>query len=447
MSTSFPSFCREIGLELESFQRRIVTAIQGAQRETVVLIPRGNGKTTLLAAIVLHHLLTVENAHAYCAAASRQQATVLFEAASTFARTLDHPNLVDRHLELRWCEDVSKPRMFTRHLRVLAADARLLHGLRPSLVIIDEMHSHIDDSVYVALRTAMLKIPNSKMICISSAGQGADTPLGKLRTRGFAQPSVVRKGAFTDAKGPNLGLLEWSLPEDADIENPRVVKKANPASWITPELLAETAEAVPEIAYRRFHCGQWTEREGAWLPVGAWQACVGTPTFTDGERVWVGVDVGGERSATAVVWINEQLHVGVEIFHGDEGVFQAKQLAEELAAKYRIVELIYDPWRFGQAAQELGQRGINVTQFAQSDSRMIPASDRLYRAVVEKRLVLPDHEELRQHAANAVARHSRRGWRLDAPSREANIDAVVALAMALEHAEQEPGDVELRGWI
>ena len=34
--------------------------------------------------------------------------------------------------------------------------------------------------------------------------------------------------------------------------------------------------------------------------------------FTPGERICVGVDVGGERSASAVVYVNEHLDVGVE---------------------------------------------------------------------------------------------------------------------------------------
>jgi phage terminase large subunit-like protein len=158
-NADFPAFAATVGLELEPFQRRIADAINGPQRETVVLLPRGNGKTSLLAAVALHHLLTVEFAAVYCAAASREQARILFEAAAMYARTLGHPNIVDRHLELRYCPNPDKPRAFTRHLRVLAAEARLLHGLKPSLVVIDEMHSHPDDSVYVALRTAMLKKP------------------------------------------------------------------------------------------------------------------------------------------------------------------------------------------------------------------------------------------------------------------------------------------------
>ena len=63
---------------------------------------------------------------------------------------------------------------------------------------------------------------------------------------------------------------------------------------------------------------------------------------------------------------------------------------------------------------------------------MIPASDRLYRAIVEARLILLDHEELRQHAANAIARHSRRGWRLDKAGRT-GASALPALQLSSRH--------------
>jgi hypothetical protein len=67
---------------------------------------------------------------------------------------------------------------------------------------------------------------------------------------------------------------------------------------------------------------------------------------------------------------------------------------------------------------------------------MIPASQRLYQAVVERELVLPPDPELAKHASDAVAKHSRRGWRLDSPHARKliNIDGVVALAMALDRA-------------
>jgi hypothetical protein len=78
---------------------------------------------------------------------------------------------------------------------------------------------------------------------------------------------------------------------------------------------------------------------------------------------------------------------------------------------------------------------------------MIPASDRLYPAIVDKRLTLPDNDELRQHAACEIARHSRRGWRVDKLQRADNIDRIVALCMAVEAAENQPEPVELLGWL
>jgi hypothetical protein len=58
-------------------------------------------------------------------------------------------------------------------------------------------------------------------------------------------------------------------------------------------------------------------------------------------------------------------------------------------------------------AQEWEQRGIPAVAFPQSHSRMIPSSERLYDAVVHKRLVLPDDDELNAHVHAAVAKHSR----------------------------------------
>jgi phage terminase large subunit-like protein len=443
----FESFCETIGLELEPFHRRIARAAAGPEREFVALLPRGNGKTYLIAAIAVHHLLTVEGAAVYCAAASRNQARILFESALGFVQKLEHPNIVVRHLELRYCPDPDEPKVFTRHMRVLAADAAKLHGLTPSLAIVDEMQAQADDSVYMALKTALLKRPDSRLIVISTAGAGADSPLGRLRARALAQPKVTRKGAVTDARGPGLRFLEWAVGEDEDIDDPKTVKRANPASWITVEGLREQREGVPDLAYRRFHCNLWTEIEGHWLPPGAWQACEGEPVFTSGEDIWVGVDVGGERSASAVVWINADLQVDCAIFHGDEGVLECIERIKELAEEYRIRELAFDPWRFSQAALELEREGITVTKFPQADARMMPASDRLYRAIVERRLTLPNHAELRQHAATAIARHTRRGWRIDKTGRTDNIDGVIALCMALENAETKPADVELLGWI
>ncbi len=46
-----------------------------------------------------------------------------------------------------------------------------------------------------------------------------------------------------------------------------------------------------------------------------------------------------------------------------------------------------------------------------------------------------------------MAKHSRRGWRLDKPSLDDPNDAIVALAMALDALESQPEPVRVVGWL
>jgi phage terminase large subunit-like protein len=98
-------------------------------------------------------------------------------------------------------------------------------------------------------------------------------------------------------------------------------------------------------------------------------------------------------------------------------------------------------------AQEWEQRGITAVQFPQSDSRMIPACERLYDLIVHQELTHPDDPDLNRHVHAAVARHTRRGWRLEKPDRTTNIDAAVALAMAVDAHAHQPQPVQLLGWL
>lgn len=436
----FSAFAAAVGLALEAFQREIAALVLEGPSETLVLVARGNGKSRLVGTLAVHHLLTVPRASVYLAASSREQAAVVFAYARDVA---EHPalagTLVVRHLELRAADG--------GRLRVLASDAPKLHGLTPSLAIVDELHAHRDAEVYLALRTALLKRPGARMVTISTAGQGTDSPLGRLRARALALPRVKRQGALTRAEGPGLAMREWAAPEHADEADLDWAEAANPASWITRDALAAQRDALPSLAWRRYHLNQWTAREGSWLEPGQWQACVGTPTFAPGEPLWVGVDVGGTRADSAVVYINTALHVGCAIYSGERGVLDCIERVRELAGLFAVQEIVYDPWRFGQAALELEAEGLTAVNFPQSDARMVPASAALHRAIVEGRLVLPEDPRLAKHAANAVQRHSRRGWRLDAADRNSPIDGVVALCMALARLNARPADVVLLGWL
>jgi phage terminase large subunit-like protein len=442
---TFSTFCEVVGYHLEPFQRKIARAAFAPERELLVLLPRGNGKTTLMAALAVHHLLTVPRPAVYCAAASREQARILWESAAEFAR---HPKIANRvavrHLELR---------VGGGDMRVLAADALKIHGLTPSLVLLDEYHAAPTDDVYLALRTALLKRPDARMVVISSAPEDAATPLGRLRARALGQPHVSRRGALTQAHGDTLRMLEWAVPDDVEA-TPAQALRANPASWITLEALREQRDAVSELAWLRYHCDRIAGRERAWLPPNAWQACAGSPSFTPGERVTIGADLGGgERSTSAVAWISEprddgRRHVGVEIFDGEGSGTEAGEFVTELCERFTVQEVAADPWQANLLLDALEARGITAVAMPQSDARMIPASERLYRAVVEQRIVHDDDPTLAAHAHAATAKTTRRGWRLHRPGAEP-IDAIVALAIALDRAEQhvEQPPAQLLGWL
>jgi phage terminase large subunit-like protein len=147
------------------------------------------------------------------------------------------------------------------------------------------------------------------------------------------------------------------------------------------------------------------------------------------------------------VWLTADLRLGAAIYQGDEAVIECAEKVRELAGEYEIQEVVHDPWRFQQAAIELEREGLRVVQLPQSASRMIPASERLYRAVIERRITHPNDPALNAHVANAIAKDSPRGWRLEKAHRTASIDAVIALAIALERAEAQPATVELLGWV
>lgn len=437
-------FCEALGEPLEPYQRRIARMHFGPEREMVAVLPRGNAKTTTAALIGLHHLLTVPGAAVTIGAASRDQARIAYERMRGFAQheSLEH-NLVVRHLELRHEDEDGHLRL----LRVIASDGPRAHGLSSSLYIADELWAWRDAELLEAMQTGLIKRPDAKLLMISTAAALLDSPLGRLRARAMAQPSAKRTGPVVTATGA-LAWIEWSIPEESGLDDMGAVKRANPAPWISRADLRRQRSAVAELAFAQHHAGRWGAREGAWLPAGAWQACASdAATIEDGEHVWVGVDVGGSRAASAVVMVTEDLRVRARTWQGDDAVLKVAAHVRELAGRYQVREVAYDPWRFRSEALRLEEAGLPTVEFPQSITRMVPASERLYAAVVERRLTHGNDPDLNTHVAGAIAKQTNRGWRLDKSERGAQIDAVVALAMALERAEAPVRSAQLLGWI
>lgn len=418
--------------------------------ESLALLPRGQGKSMLIAAICVHHLLSVPDAAIYVTAASRDQASVIFEYARELAM---HPavggsrrggRILVRHLELR--TDAG-------HLRVLASDAPKLHGLTPSLAVIDELHAFRDAGVYIALRTALLKRPDARMVIVTTAGQGAESPLGQLRARAMALPGVKRVGSRTEAFSDDLAMLDWNVPSSVDIDkHPRAMLGANPASWITLKALQSQRAALPDGPFRRFHLGQWVAREGALFEANRWQLCAGEPVIdADGEPIVIGVDMGANRSATGVAWVQwhgDELHCQTVEIDAPEAASEVDALVDRLASSHRVREVAADPWHTAGALSDgWARRGLVVVEVPQHDARMVPAFQQLTDLVNAAKLVHGNDPALNAAVEASVQTQTRRGARIGKASERLRNDVLVALTLAVHRATVKPQKARLVGWI
>jgi phage terminase large subunit-like protein len=420
---SFLDLCETTGFPVEPFQAKIAGALLGPEREKLITLPRKNGKSRVIGTFAAWHLLTTPQAQVVVVANSKEQAEII----DRYARQVAMHPAVEQQFEPRFRELRGPDGSY---LQVKSADAGRLLGLTPTLAIYDEFCVAKDDDMYTALRSALL--PGATMFTVTTAGWGAESPLGRLRARALAQPDIRRRGFLSDARGPNIRMLEWMVPEDVDLDDFQAAKRANPLSLITPKWLREQREALHEIDYQRFHLNRWVGRIGSWLPAGAWQACANGVRPQPGSDVWVGLDVGGARADTACVWIDRQGALGVEIMSGDDAVMEMTAFLYGLAQKFRVRELVFDPWRATHLAKIAEQHGIRCTAFPQSDSRMIPASAALHEAIKDGKIHHPNDPKLNEHVAAAVAKHGRRGWRIDQAERGTPVDGVIALCMAYE---------------
>jgi phage terminase large subunit-like protein len=440
---SFLDLCERTGFPVESFQKKIASALLGPEREKLITLPRKNGKSRVIGTFAAWHLLTTPQAQVIVVANAKEQAEIIDKYARQVAM---HPS-VEPEFEPRFRE-LRGPDGST--LQVKSADARRALGLTPTLAIVDEYCAAKDDELYTALRSALL--PGSTMFTVTTAGWGAESPLGRLRARALAQPDIRVKGCMTDARGPDIRMLEWMLPEDVDLDDFKRAKQANPLSLITPKWLREQRDALNPIDYERFHLNRWVGRIGSWLPAGSWQQCSNGVRPQQGSDIWIGVDLGGARADSAVVWMSklgdDHFTVDAAIFSGEDRPFEANAHILRLAERFRIREIVYDNWRAPMIVRGLEQRGLKCTVFGQSDTRMIPASSALYQAVVEKRIHHPDNPRLNEHVAAAVARHGRRGWRVDQADRGSNIDGLVVMVMCHEAiTAPPPPPARVLGWL
>lgn len=427
---------------LEPFQRRFLGDYFGGARELVVIAPKKQGKSSILAALSLWHLLSVPFAEVVVVAASRDQAGILLRQTVGFIRrsaalrervTIKQREIVDEEAGGR--------------IRILASDVDTVDGQLPTLAVVDELHRHRSPELYGVLRDG-LGPRGGQLVSISTAGDDETSPLGQLRTKARAMPGLRRDGAHRHVRDEHFAFHEWSLDPDADVDDLDLVLTANPASWIDRDELRRrrTASMMP-WQWRRFTCGIWSAGENSAVSDREWRACArpGLEVPAGVSGVFVGIDLGWkiDRTALVPVWRPDgddvaQVHPPVILTPPGDGtslpvgdVFDA---LEEMADRWPDVTFVLDPAADGEhLAQRLEAEltRVTVATHSQKHGPMVLAASRLSEAIAAGRLVHPDDAELNSHVLAAAARSVGEGWRFAKQrGRYAPIDAVIALAMA-----------------
>ena len=441
----FVRFAGELKVEngtpfvLHPFERTILWDYFDGARETVVIIPKKNGKSTLIAALALYHLLVTPNAECIIVAASREQAEIVLRQARMFIR--QSPDL-QRFMYVTQRSILS--RGDEGRIRILAADADTADGAIPTLAIVDELHRQKSLDLYGVLRDG-LGPRGGRLITISTAGAAIASPLGEIRDRAHALPGFIRDGKYNHVRTASgaFAFHEWCLDPDDDVDNLAVVKLANPAPWNDEAALRirRESESMSMGQWLRFACGIWTEGDEPWIDPPAWDAAADPDLhIEDGEEVWLGVDIGvrGDSTAIAVVAKHQgKVAVKAHILHPPVALEAVEEKIRELCRAYRVQVIAYDPWSFRRSAEILAAEGLPIGddetlgKFPQSPERMSQASACVFRLIENGELVHDGDPALRAQVLAGVTKETERGWRLQKDPRSRRpIDALIALAMA-----------------
>jgi phage terminase large subunit-like protein len=448
---AFERFCAALTLEqgtpllLEDFQRGILADYFSGSREVLILLPKKNGKTTLLSALGLFHLTTTPDAECVVGAASRDQATILYDQAAGFVRRSE--GLQVRLLVRRGYREIRSRRDAGR-MRVLAADVDTADGVIPTLALMDELHRQGSAGLYGVFRDG-LGPRRGQMVTISVAGDHEGSPLGMMRTAARKLPGLVREGRHLYARSEDGGFVmhEWALEEEDDTSDMEVVKLVNPASWQTLDLLRERHESPSMLPWQwaRFACGIWVGAEEWWVSGEEWDACSEAEhELRPGDEITLGFDGARLGDATALVAcrMEDGLLVPLGVWEPppnardwETPVGSVDAAIHDAMERYAVRRSYFDPPLWQSEIDEWAREyGDTVLRYNTNRTRMMAATERFRTDVLAGRVKHSGDATLTRHVLNCQVREARGGYWLrknyaGSPDR---IDAAVAAVLAYE---------------
>lgn len=455
-------------LKLADFQRQFLLDVYDnpAGTSTAYLsIARKNGKTGLIAGILLAHLVGPEarqNSQIVSGAMSREQAGIVFALACKMIQL--NPKLAEIvHIVPSSKRLIGQPRNV--EYKALAAEGKTTHGLSPVLAILDEV--------------GQVRGPQDDFIDAITTAQGAhDNPLLIAISTQASTDADLLSIWLDDAErseDPHIVSHVYAAPDDADLQDMEAWKAANPALGLfrsLPDLEKQAARAArmpsSENTFRNLCLNQRVSTVSPFVSQDAWKACGAEPAPLEGLAAFGGLDLSARTDLTGFVLIGRDAegvaHVHPYFWTPEQGLhdrakrdrspydvwvregylrttpgatvdysFVAAEMAEILGP-LDVQAIAFDRWRidiFKRDAETLGL-DFPLVEHGQGFKDMSPALDTLESDLLNGRLRHGMHPVLTMCAANAVVSKDPAGNRkLDKHKATGRIDGMVALAMAL----------------
>ena len=167
---------------------------------------------------------------------------------------------------------------------VLGSSPSAGHGRTLDLGVIDEAWKDEDDRREQALLPAMVTRPMAQLLGFSTMGTDASTYLNRKVETG--------RSAAGEDSGAGMAYFEWSIPEDEDIDDPKVWWRYMPAlgHTISEAAVAHARQTMSEGEFRRAFGNQKTSSSERVIHSAVWDAVQDPNAEPSGELSW-GVDL------------------------------------------------------------------------------------------------------------------------------------------------------------
>ncbi|MCS0190764.1 terminase large subunit [Vibrio parahaemolyticus] len=444
-------------------------------RKAHLSVPRKSAKSTMAAGIALNEMMRDSGAEVYSAARTRDMARICWRDA---AEMINKSPILKQFFTSN--KSIIEQRNDNSFYKPLSSDTNVLDGLNTQAAIIDELHLLDTEDIYGVMETSMGARREPLLVSITTAGFNLNGFCYSLEKE-YLEPLL--RG---DTENDSFFALMYGIDDGDDVFDEATWYKANPALGISKSIddlrdLATRAkqQASALVQFKTKHLNMWVSSGQSWLDMDVWKAA--PKSLPDEELIhypcYVGIDLARETDFTAIVAVfdigdgtydirphmllpEESIHKGSSTYQSLLAKFVEKgdiiltdgnvmdeetivQTVQNLATKYSIREVVFDPQGSTGTQVKLYREGFNVMTVSQSTKTFTPAMVRAEALIVSGRLRNPRNSAFNWMMGNVVLKYpDAKSCYPAKPTAEAKIDAPVAMLMGLNRALlNDDGDI------